>query len=138
MPPQNVVNPCELRRLVVQSLLSAALVNDSTFRQDPPPRVPIRMNHEPRRLSNSSSHGPFASSIISTLTLSGGRAANEDDMWSFTEADRKDLFGRTLAQTSKNAIMPKEKKRKFVMDMERRIAATIGCIPLQALEKVEN
>jgi hypothetical protein len=34
--------------------------------------------------------------------------------------------------------MPKEKKRKFVMDMERRIAATIGCIPPQALEKVEN
>ena len=52
-------------------------------------------------------------------------------MWSFTEAARKDLIGRTLAQTSNNAVMPKDKKRKFVMDIESRIAATIGFTPPQ-------
>ena len=34
VPPRNVVNPCDLRRLVVQSLLSAALANESEFGQD--------------------------------------------------------------------------------------------------------
>jgi hypothetical protein len=42
VPPRNVVNPCDLRRLVVQSLLSAALANESEFGQGPPPMVPIR------------------------------------------------------------------------------------------------
>jgi hypothetical protein len=157
VPPRNVVNPCDLRRLVVQSLLSAALANESEFGQDPPPMVPIRcvlnlyyfflsyniymlkadddgpirMDHEPRRRSLDSGRDPKASSIISTISFTGGHAANEDDMWSFTEAARKDLIGRTLAQTSNNAVMPKDKKRKFVMDIESRIAATIGFTPPQ-------
>jgi hypothetical protein len=42
VPRRNVMNPCDLRRLVVQSLLSAALANESEFGQDPPPMVPIR------------------------------------------------------------------------------------------------
>jgi hypothetical protein len=63
---------------------------------------------------------------------------NEDDTWSFNEADRKVLFGRTLAQASKNAVMPKDKKRKFVMDLESEIAATVRFIPPQALEAVKN
>ncbi len=92
---------------------------------------PIRMDHEPRRRSLDSGRGPKASSIISTISFTGGHAANEDDMWSFTEAARKDLIGRTLAQTSNNAVMPKDKKRKFVMDIESRIAATIGFTPPQ-------
>jgi hypothetical protein len=85
------------------------------------------MDHEPRR----SPIGPLANSIISTLSFTGGHGANEDDMWSFTEAARKDLLGRTLAQTSKNAVMPKDKKRKFVFDIESRIDAKIGLIPPQ-------
>lgn len=100
--------------------------------------VLIRMDHEPRRRSISSRRGFLESSIISAVSLTGGEAANEDDMWSFTEAARKDLFVRTLAQASKNAVMPMYKKRKFVIDMESRIAATIGFIPPQALETVKH
>lgn len=97
-----------------------------------------RMDHEPRRRSISSRRDSLANSIISALSFTGGEAANEDDMWSFTEAARKDLFVRTLAQASKNAVMPTHKKRKFVIDMESRIAASIGFIPPQALGTVKH
>lgn len=127
VPGQNVRNPSELRSLVVQSLLSAALANESEFGQDPPPMVPIRMDHEQRRW-NTMRYNPLPSSVISAVSNAGDDVA-EDDMWSFSEAARRELFGRTVAKTNKNSSLPKEKKRKFVMTAESRIAATIGFIP---------
>mmetsp|Transcript_37894 Transcript_37894/g.91395 ORF Transcript_37894/g.91395 Transcript_37894/m.91395 type:complete len:206 (-) Transcript_37894:2040-2657(-) len=134
VPPRNVTNPSELRSLVVQSLLSAALANESAFGQDPPPMVPIRMDHEQRRRFTYASRrnnrdSALANSIVSTVSFTGSDPVDEDDMWTFSEAARRELFSRTVAQTSKNAVLPKEKKRKFVMNMESRIAATIGFIP---------
>mmetsp|Transcript_8387 Transcript_8387/g.18791 ORF Transcript_8387/g.18791 Transcript_8387/m.18791 type:complete len:1311 (+) Transcript_8387:243-4175(+) len=127
VPGQNVRNPTELRSLVVQSLLSAALANESEFGQDPPPMVPIRMNHEQRW--HTMHDNPLANSVISAVTSTGSDGVDEDDMWTFSEAARRELFSRTVAQTNKNASLPKEKKRKFVMTAESRIAATIDFIP---------
>lgn len=131
VPPRNVINPSELRSLVVQSLLSAALANESEFAADPPPMVPIRMDHETRRRGFSRHGSALGSSVISTISVSSSNAAEEVDMWTFSEAARRELFSRTVAQTSKNAVLPKEKKRKFVMTNDSRIAATIGFIPPQ-------
>lgn len=127
VPPRNVKNPSELRSLVVQSLLSAALANESEFGREPPPMVPIRMNHERRQ----GGVHKLTNSIISTISLTSNSALEEVDMWTFSEAARRELFSRTVAQTSKNAMLPKQKKRKFVMSAENRIAATIGFIPPQ-------
>lgn len=153
VPPRNVTNPSELRSLVVQSLLSAALANESEFGQDPPPVVPIRMDHEQRRRAppfRSSSSGVDVedmfgaagprSSVMSAISFSGLNVApdrgpymdvDEDDLWNFSEAARREIFSRTVAQTSKNAMLPKETKRKFVgaMTAEGRIAAMNGFIP---------
>lgn len=136
VPPRNVRNPSELRSLVVQSLLSAALANESEFGREPPPMVPIRMDHEQRRRARNLNNGSgyFSNSAISTISLSSN-ALDEVDMWSFSEAARRELFSRTEAQTSKNAVFPKEKKRKFVMNTENRIAATIGFIPPQSSDE---
>ncbi|KAL7547928.1 hypothetical protein ACHAWF_011192 [Thalassiosira exigua] len=111
VPPRNVTNPTELRSLVVQSLLSAALANASEFSRKPPPMVPVRMNHEKRRSGRMMA---LTSSVISTISTNHNDEV--EDMWTFSEAARRELFSRTAAQTSKNAMMPKEKKRKFVMN----------------------
>eukprot|EP00579_Thalassiosira_antarctica_P031513 CAMPEP_0202033678 /NCGR_PEP_ID=MMETSP0905-20130828/66170_1 /ASSEMBLY_ACC=CAM_ASM_000554 /TAXON_ID=420261 /ORGANISM="Thalassiosira antarctica, Strain CCMP982" /LENGTH=1263 /DNA_ID=CAMNT_0048597589 /DNA_START=136 /DNA_END=3927 /DNA_ORIENTATION=+ len=132
VPPLNVTNPSELRSLVVQSLLSAALANESEFGQDAPPMVPIRMGHEERGWRGSARRGSanLTNSVVSTVSFTGGNDVDEDDMWTFSEAARREIFSRTVAQTSKNAVMQKEKKRKFVgMTTESRQAATNGFIP---------
>ena len=132
VPPLNVTNPSELRSLVVQSLLSAALANESEFGQDAPPMVPIRMGHEQRGRRGSERRGSanLTNSVMSTVSFTGGNDVDEDDMWTFSEAARREIFSRTVAQTSKNAVMQKEKKRKFVgMTTESRQAATNGFIP---------
>jgi len=147
VPPRNVTNPSELRSLVVQSLLSAALANESQFDQDPPPMVPIRMDHEQRERRRSgaplrdsaSGSGYLASSVISTISFAGVAEPGEVDMWTFSEAARRELFSRTVAQTSKNAVLPKETKRKFVaMTSESRLAATNGFVPPQSAAKEES
>ena len=108
VPSRNVINPSELRSLVIQSILSAALANESAFSQDAPPMVPIRMDHEQRmrlshRLSASSHHQTnLTNSVISTLSVNGGREPGEEDMWTFSEAARREIFSRTEAQTNKN------------------------------------
>lgn len=128
VPPRNVKNPSELRSLVVQSLLSAALANESEFGREPPPMVPVRMNHERRR----GGVHKLTNSTISTISLTSNNALEEVDMWTFSEAARRELFSRTVAQTSKNAMLPKEKKRQFVMSRrDSLLAATIGFIPPQ-------
>lgn len=135
VPPRNVVNPAELRSLVVQSVLSAALANESQFEQKPPPMVPIRMDHETRRRYFRSSGGGLGNSVISTISQASSNAPEEVDMWTFSEGARREIFSRTVAQTSNNAVLPKEKKRKFVMTNESRIAATIGFIPPQTADE---
>merc|ERR1712029_1269453 len=139
VPPRNVTNPSELRSLVVQSLLSAALANESEFAKDPPPMVPVRMDHEQRSGGVKGRGGGssiWMNSALrgSTISAVSTNAVDEvEDMWTFSEAARRELFSRTVAQTSKNAVLPKEKKRKFVMtNNESRIAATMGFIPPQA------
>jgi hypothetical protein len=133
VPSRNVTNPSELRSLVVQSLLSAALANESEFGREPPPMVPIRLDHEQRRRANSmrQQNALANSGIISTLSLNSSNAPEEVDMWTFSEAARRELFSRTVAKTSKNAVFQKEKKRKFVVNTESRMAATMGFIPPQ-------
>lgn len=132
VPSRNVTNPSELRSLVVQSLLSAALANESEFGREPPPMVPIRLDHEQRRKANRAYNGTANSGIISTLSLNSSNAPEEVDMWTFSEAARRELFSRTVAKASKNAVLQKEKKRKFVVNTESRMAATMGFIPPQA------
>lgn len=126
VPPRNVTNPSELRSLVVQSLLSASLANESEFGQGPPPMVPIRLDHESRIRPNTTRQASL-DSVVSTLSISSSRWVDADDMWSFSEAARRELFSRTVAQTSKNAALPKEKRRKFVMNPE----VAIGFVPPQ-------
>jgi len=142
VPHRNVNNPSELRSLVVQSLLSAALANESEFAQEAPPMVPIRMDHEQRRRAAGGGSGGFgapgyrSNSVISTISFPGlfGSSdrgyggVDEDDMWTFSEAARREIFSRTVAQTSQNAVLPKETKRKFVgiTTKEGRSAATNG------------
>ena len=134
VPRRNVRNPSELRSLVVQSLLSAALANESEFGKDPPPKVPIRMDHEQRRRFYSSHESALGHSVNSTIS-NESNAVDEDDMWTFSEAARRELFSRTVVQTSKNLVMPKEKKRKFVTDPESRISATIRFVPPKASDE---
>ena len=131
VPPQNVINPSELRSLVVQSLLSASLANESAFRQETLPMVPIRMDHEQRRRGSGLLMKEMQNSVISTISFSGTDGLNyEDDMWTFSEAARRELFSRTVAATSKNAVFPKvEKRRKFIVDKSEY---TYGFIPPQS------
>ena len=94
VPPQNVLNPGELRSLVIQSLLSAALANESEFTQVPIPKVPIRMETEQRR-SYYKERASLNRSVNSTLTAES-QSIQDDDMWTFSEAARRSLFNRTL------------------------------------------
>lgn len=94
VPPQNVLNPGELRSLVIQSLLSAALANESEFTKVPIPKVPIRMETEQRR-SYYKERASLHRSVNSTLTAES-QSIQDDDMWTFSEAARRSLFNRTL------------------------------------------
>lgn len=120
VPPRNVKNPSELRSLVLQSLLSAALANESEFGQDPPPEVPIRMDHERRgRAASIGATGSVGS-------VNDWHDTEESDMWTFSEAARREIFSRTEAQTRENAHLRKETKRKFVGRTASKTAATDG------------
>ena len=116
VPPRNVTNPSELRSLIVQSLLSAALANESEFGRDPPPRVPIRMDHERRgrRADLRGRHSNGTSAISAVSSINGRNDEDEcDDMWTFSEAARREIFSRTEAQTRKNNLQGRP-SRKFV------------------------
>ena len=112
VPPRNVINPGELRSLVIQSLLSAALANESEFHRGLPPKVAIRMETEQRRRYYRARQS-LNRSVTSTLTAES-QAIEDDDMWTFSEAARRELFSRTFVRSSRDLIMPKEKVRKFV------------------------
>ena len=108
VPQRNVVNPSELRSLVIQSFLSAALANESSFPCSPPPKVSIRMANEHRRRSYH-----LASSVISTLSFTEEDLC-EKDLWNFSEDARRELFNRTVVQTTKNAMKRRDRTRRFV------------------------
>lgn len=126
VPPCNVKNPSELRSLVVQSLLSAALANESEFGKEPPPKIPIRMDHEHRRKYYNSRDSMLGLSVNSAISTESN-AVDDDDMWTFSEGARRELFSRISVRISKNLVMPKEKRRKFVSPNELR--QSIGFIP---------
>lgn len=126
VPLRNVRNPSELRSLVVQSLLSAALANESEFGKGAPPKVPIRMNHEQRRRVCNSRDSVLGNSVNSFISTESNNV-DDDDMWTFSENARRELFSRTVVRTSKNLVMPKDKKRLFVTGTENR--DVIGFIP---------
>jgi len=134
VPPRNVINPGELRSLVIQSLLSAALANESEFQKGLPPKVPIRMEteHRPRYYRACQSLGM---SVTSTITTES-HAIEDDDMWTFSEAARRELFSRTFVRTSKNLVMPKEKVRKFVSASDE--LQSIGFIPPHDEDAIEE
>ena len=117
VPPRNVTNPSELRSLMVQSFLSAALANESEFSRDPPPGVPIRMDHERRGGGNH-----LRSSTMSTVTSCNWQDPDKDDMWTFSEAARREIFGRAEAHT-RRTTKQKEMKRRF-----SRVTAPDACI----------
>lgn len=108
VPQRNVVNPSELRSLVIQSFLSAALANESSFPCSPPPKVSIRMANEHRRRSYH-----LASSVISTLSFIEEEDC-EKDLWNFSEDARRELFRSVVVQTTKNAMKRRERTRRFV------------------------
>eukprot|EP00956_Cyclotella_meneghiniana_P014770 scaffold22285_cov70-Cyclotella_meneghiniana.AAC.2 len=116
VPPRNVLNPGELRSLVIQSLLSAALANESEFMKGLPPKVPIRMETEQRRRYYKE-RMRLHRSVTSTLTAES-QTIEDEDMWTFSEAARRTLFNRTLIRSSKDLVMPKQKVRKFVSTEE--------------------
>lgn len=125
VPPRNVINPGELRSLVIQSLLSAALANESEFQKGLPPKVPIRMETEQRRRYYRERQS-LGMSVTSTITTTS-QEIEDDDMWTFSEAARRELFSRTSVRSSKNLVMPKEKVRKFVSAADE--LHSIGFIP---------
>jgi len=130
VPPRNVRNPSELRSLVVQCFLSAALANESEFTKEPPPKVPIRMNHEQRSRVYNSRDSVLGNSVHSHISTESNNM-DDEDMWTFSEQARRELFSRTVVRTSKNLVMPKEKKRTFVSSTNNR--DVLGFIPPQPL-----
>jgi len=133
VPYRNVCNPAELRSLVVQSVLSASLANESgaSFKQQEPPMIPIRMDHEQRRRNSGlDMKDNMRSSVISTLSFAGNTfAVDDEDMWTFSEAARRELFSRTQIQTSQNSSLPKgDRKRRFV-ESRFSICGAEGLIP---------
>jgi len=143
VPYRNVCNPAELRSLVVQSVLSASLANESggSFKQQEPPMIPIRMDHEQRRRNSGlDMKENMRSSVISTLSFAGNTfAVDDEDMWTFSEAARRELFSRTVLQTSQNSSLPKgDKKRRFVANESRfSICGAEGLIPGQDSDEEE-
>jgi len=121
VPNRNVRNPTELRSLIVQSLLSAAIANDSVFEKNPPPKIPIRMNHEQRSRICNSRDSILCNSVDSSVS-SNSKNTDEYDVWTFSEAARRELFNKTVVRSAKITI-PKQRRRRFILATESRIAA---------------
>eukprot|EP00985_Skeletonema_marinoi_P023994 scaffold16348_cov126-Skeletonema_marinoi.AAC.1 len=134
VPNQNVRNPSELRSLIVQSLLSAAIANDSVFEKNPPPKIPIRMDHEERSRVCTLRDSILGNSVDSTVSLNS-KSADEYDVWTFSEDARRELFNKTVARSAKMTI-PKQRKRRFILTTESRIAAC-SAIPPDARKEPE-
>ena len=117
---RNVRNPSELRSLIVQALLSAAIANDSVFGKNPPPKIPIRMDHEQRSRDCTLRDSILGNSVDSSVSSS--KSADEYDVWTFSEAARRELFNKTLVRSAKVAE-PKQRRRRFILATESRIAA---------------
>ncbi|KAL7442130.1 hypothetical protein ACHAXM_011147 [Skeletonema potamos] len=121
VPNRNVRNPSELRSLIVQSLLSAAIANDSVFEKNPPPKIPIRMDHEQRSRVYTSRDSILCNSVDSSVS-SNSKSTDEYDVWTFSEAARRELFNKTVVRSAKVSI-PKQRRRRFILATESRIAA---------------
>jgi hypothetical protein len=124
VPNRNVRNPSELRSLIVQSLLSAAIANDSVFQKNAPPKIPIRMDHEQRSRDCKMRDSILGNSVDSSVS-SNSNSIDDDDVWNFSEAARRELFNRTVERSAKISA-PKQRRRRFILTTESRIAACSG------------
>lgn len=127
VPNRNVRNPSELRSLIVQSLLSAAIANDSVFEKNPPPKIPIRMDHE-QRSRDYILRDSFLGNSVDSSVSSNSKSTDEYDVWTFSEAARRELFNKTVVRSAKITI-PKQRKRRFIIASESRIAACSAIPP---------
>ena len=127
VPNRNVRNPSELRSLIVQSLLSAAIANDSVFEKNPPPKIPIRMDHEQPSRVCTSQDSILGNSVDSSVSANSNNT-DEYDVWNFSEAARRELFNKTVVRSAKIAV-PKQRRRRFILTTESRIAACSGMSP---------
>ena len=134
VPNRSVRNPSELRSFICQSLLSAAIANDSVFEKNPPPKIPIRMDHEERSRVCTLRDSILGNSVDSTVSLNS-KSADEYDVWTFSEDARRELFNKTVARSAKMTI-PKQRKRRFILATESRIAAC-SAIPPDARKEPE-
>lgn len=108
--------------------ISSALANESEFQKGLPPKVPIRMETEHRRHYYKACQS-LGMSVSSTITTESQSAAEDDDMWTFSEAARRELFSRTFVRTSRNLVLPKDRVRKFVSVADE--LQSLGFIPPQ-------
>lgn len=136
VPNRNVRNPTELRSLIVQSLLSAAIANDSVFENNPPPKIPIRMDHE-QRSRVCTSRDSFLGNSVDSSVSSNSKSNDEYDVWTFSEAARRELFNKTVVRSAKITV-PKQRKRRFIIASESRIAACSDIPPENNSTKKED
>ncbi len=127
VPNRNVRNPSELRSLIVQSLLSAAIANDSVFEKNPPPKIPIRMDHE-QRSRVCTLRDSFLGNSVDSSVSSNSKNTDEYDVWTFSEAARRELFNKTVVRSAKITV-PRQRKRRFIIASESRIAACSAIPP---------
>ena len=128
VPHRNVRNPSELRSLIVQSLLSAALANESVFEKNPPPKIPIRLADE-QRSRDYKLHDSILGNSVDSSVSSNSMNIDEDDVWTFSEGARRELFNKTVVRSAKTTP-PKVTRRRFILATESRIAACSGGLPV--------
>ena len=62
---------------------------------------------------------------VDSSVSSNSNSVDEHDVWNFSEAARRELFNKTVVRSAKISA-PKQRRRRFILTTESRIAACSG------------